>query len=133
MSTLEAVTAEIERLHACFERWYHGEEFDLAEFEDALADDFSFFAPNGASVARTDVVEGVRNAFGSRDIWIRIERPEVLWERGDDLLAAYEEWHDHDDYSTARRSTVLLTRDDGTPGGLLWRHVHETWIQPPPG
>jgi hypothetical protein len=133
VSTLGTVTTEIERLHTCFERWYHGDEFDFAEFEDAMADDFTFFAPNGSSVPRSDVVDGVRNAFGSRHIRIRIEQTAVLWERGDDVLVAYEEWHDHDDYSTARRSTVLLTRNEATPGGFLWRHVHETWIQPPPG
>lgn len=127
------VTAEIERLHAGFERWYHGDEtIRFAEIEDSLADDFTFFAPNGVSVTRHDVVDGIRTAFASRRISIRIERPAVLWQRDETIVASYEEWHDHDDHSTARRSTALFTIDLSAPGGLLWRHVHETWIQPPP-
>lgn len=133
MTTLDRVAAEIGRLHQGFERWFGGDEgFDFTEFERALADDFTFYPPDGASVDRADLLEGLRSAFGSRSVRIRIERPVILWERDGAILAGYEEWHDHDDHSIGRRSSVLLTRDEGSSGGLLWRHVQETWLKRPP-
>jgi hypothetical protein len=40
----------------------------------------------------------------------------------------YEEWHFVGDAETGRRSTVVLRRSRDAPGGMLWLHLHETWI-----
>jgi hypothetical protein len=134
MSLGPAATREIRRLHLGFERWFHGDEScEFGEIERSLAADFTFFAPNGEVVERTELLDGIRAAFGSRPIRIRIEAATVLWESDDAVLMAYEEWHGHDDRSTARRSTALLTPDPGAPEGLVWRHVQETAIPRPPG
>lgn len=133
MTTIDAVSAEIRRLHSAFEGWFRGSEaVDFDGIERSLADDFTFVPPNGEPVERARLLEGLRRSFGENPIGIRIERPVVHWEQNDAILATYEEWHEHPDHETARRSTVLFTRDAAAPGGLLWRHVQETWIQPPP-
>lgn len=130
----QRVDAEIRSLHAEFERWLRGEGsrdyFD--RIRSALADDFTFVAPNGDIVERDQLLADLANGWGARQIRIRIEATEVRWASEQHTLATYEEWHDHDDYTTARVSTVLFEANDDAPHGLVWRHVHETWkIRPP--
>lgn len=126
------VTDEIEALHRVFEAWFSGELDDLHRVRLSLSNDFTFISPRGDTVGYEQLMEGLEQARGSRDIRIRIERPHVRWKAAHAVLATYEEWHDHADYSTGRQTTVLLSVEESTPGGLLWRHVHETWITPPP-
>ncbi len=126
------VAEEIAALHVTFEAWFRGELEDLHRVELALADDFTFISPRGDSVSYKELIEGLYEARGSRDLRIRIENPEVQWRAAHAVLATYEEWHEHADYTTGRQTTVLFCIEESTPGGLLWRHVHETWISPPP-
>lgn len=42
-------------------------------------------------------------------------------------VATYEEWQGGEGRAArGRLSTVVFTRDDDAPNGLVWRHVHET-------
>ncbi|MCP3973537.1 MAG: hypothetical protein GY720_03475 [bacterium] len=128
----DQVSAEIVALHNEFERWFRGESDDPTRMLASIPADFTFISP-GSEVVPTDVlVAGLLASHGSRQIRIRIDNPIVRWSEGSAVLATYEEWHDHADYTTARQTTVLFTIDAAAPGGLRWRHVHETWIQPPP-
>ncbi len=127
-----AVAAEIAALHVEFERWLRGESDDLGRIEASIGAGFTFISPRGDLVSRSQKLSNIREGHGARSIRIRIENPGVAWNEGDAVVATYEEWHDHAEYTTARISTVLLTRDDAAPGGFLWRHVHETWKIPPP-
>ena len=126
------VAAEITALHVEFERWFRGESEDLERVDASLADDFTFLTPQGEVVCRPELLKALRAGRGARQIRIRIEKPTLRLNAADAVLATYEEWHEHADYTTARLSTVLFTHDEKAPGGLLWRHVHETWIIPPP-
>ena len=133
MSHSDALS-EIVALHRFFEAWLRGDEtVDFSRVETSLAEDFTFLPPNGGVVNRTELLEGLRQSHGERQVRIRIENPVIRWAAGPAVLATYEEWHDHAEYTTARRSSALLTTDDGAPGGYVWRLVHETWMQPPPG
>ena len=126
------VSEEIEVLHETFEAWFRGDLDDLRRVELALADDFTFISPRGDVVDRADLMAGLVAAKGGREMRIRIEEPTVTWRAAHAVLATYQEWHDHADYTTGRQTTVLFWIEESTPGGLLWRHVHETWITPPP-
>ena len=128
----DQVAAEIVALHREFEKWFRGESDDPSRMEASIPTDFTFIAPGSDLVPADALVAGLLNSRGSRQIRIRIENPVVRWSDGSAVLATYEEWHDHADYTTGRRSTVLFTVDPDAPGGLRWRHVHETWIEPPP-
>lgn len=129
----DRVAAEIAALHVVFEDWLRGTGDSLDRVEASLGEGFAIVPPRGALVARADLMAGLQQARGSRDVRIRVKRPQVLWQHGDALLAAYEEWHEHGEYTTTRQSTALFTLDETAPGGLRWQHVHETWITPPPG
>jgi len=127
----DLVADEIKVLHLEFERWFHGQSGSLKRVEQALADDFLFVAPNGSVVPRADLLAGLRDGHGAHSFSIEIENVGVRWQRGDLVAATYEEWHIHDDQTTTRRSSVVMERDDGAPGGWRWVSVHETWITPP--
>ncbi len=126
------VAAEIEALHAEFERWFAGATDDFGRIRSSMADDFTFVSPGGDVVDAGPLLADLTAARGSRQMRIRIENVTVRWAGDSAVIASYEEWHDHTDYTTARQSTALLTEDEAAPRGLLWRHVHETWKIPPP-
>lgn len=126
------VALEVQEIHAAFERWFRGEDEDLARVEAALADDFAFVTTAGDVVGRADLLASIRQGRGTRALRMRVERATLQWSNESALLATYEEWHEADDHETARRSTVLMTFDEAAPRGLVWRHVHETWMVPPP-
>jgi len=132
-ATTGRAVSEIRRLHREFERWFAGESDDFGPIEAAFSDDFTFVAPNSDVMTLGPLLDGIRAHHGDRLLRIQIEQVAVRQIGDDSLVATYEEWHDHDDYSTARQSTVVFGRDDGAANGLLWRHVHETWKVPPPG
>lgn len=128
----EQVTAEIVALHREFEQWFRGESDDPTRMAASIPADFTFISPGSEIVPADTLVAGLLTSHGNRQIRIRIENPVIRWSDDSAVLATYEEWHDHADYTTARQSTVLFTLDANAPGGLRWRHVHETWMQPPP-
>ena len=128
-----AIEREIIELHAVFEHWFRGEgPTDLDRVELVLAPDFAMVRPDGSLVRRSQLMIDLAQARGSRHLDIGIEHPEMIWQSRDSCLATYEEVHHHDEYTTRRRSTALFHRSDIAPNGVLWQHVHETWIEPPP-
>lgn len=131
-SLTRRVTVEIETLHVEFERWFGGLSDDFERIQSSMADAFTFVAPGGDILERPELLAGLRASHDSRQIRIRIENVIVRWSSDSEVLATYEEWQDHPGYTAARQSTVLFTEDEAAPGGLLWRHVHETWKVPPP-
>jgi len=128
-----AIEREIIELHAEFEHWFRGEgPTDLDRVELVLAPDFAMVRPDGSLVRRSQLMIDLAQARGSRHLDIGIEHPEMIWQSRDSCLATYEEVHHHDEYTTRRRSTALFHRSDIAPNGVIWQHVHETWIEPSP-
>jgi hypothetical protein len=126
------VAAEIEALHVEFERWFAGSTDDFERIRSSMAAGFTLVTPGGDVIEHTDLLAGLLDSHGSRQIRIRIENVVVRWSTGSGILATYEEWQEHAHYTAARQSTVLFTGDQAAPSGLLWRHLHETWKVPPP-
>jgi hypothetical protein len=62
------------------------------------------------------------------DIRIWIRNIQVLHQYDDLLLSSYEEWQEIDGMVTTRLSSVLFKQVGIHPNGLLWLHVHETWV-----
>lgn len=128
--------AEIVDLHAFFEQWLGGAlpatDAAYARLTDTMDPAFAIVTPAGALVERAVLVPQLRAAHGSRPGWrIWIERPALRFQRGELTGATYEEWqHRADGVVTARLSTVVLRAQAGTPNGLAWLHVHETWLAP---
>ena len=126
---------EIEELHAFFEDWFTGRIAATGEgyarFESVLAPDFVIIGPGGDEVGRTPILQRVESAHGSRPeggfrIWI--ENTRVRECRPDRCLMTYEEWQEIDGVAKGRLSTVVFGARAGTPNGVEWMHVHETWL-----
>ena len=113
------VTREIEALHAEFRSWFRGESDDPARMEASFAPDFTFITPQGAMVYRDELMKNLLSGRGAKKIHIRVDNVDVRWSDGDAIVATYEEFHVHTDYTTVRHSTVLLTLDEAAPGGFL--------------
>jgi hypothetical protein len=53
----------------------------------------------------------------------------LRYTQGGLTVATYEAWQRHADGTvTGRLSTVVFRDQAGTPNGLVWAHVHETWL-----
>lgn len=132
---------EVIELHRFFTWWLRGEvpntDAAFSLVPDALGEDFVLVAPGGGTQERAALLSWLRGAHGSRAgavrdfrIWIRNYRCRRLGP--DHALACYEEWQALDGAERGRLSTAVFRRAADRPNGVVWEHVHETWIGPTP-
>lgn len=127
---------EVVDLHDFFVRWFVDDGSaapDFARFEAAMGPEFTMVPPEGAVLRRDAVVEHVRAARGTvaADFRIAIEEIWSPWQDGDAIILCYVEVQWRNGGWSRRRSSVLLSQNSSAPGGVLWRHLHETWMQMP--
>lgn len=126
--------SEVVELHRFFQDWFNGKlpvtDENFARCTAVLGPDFALIGPDGASTLRQPLINGLKQAHNSRsDFRIWIKNFEVRQLLQDVTLATYEEWQQTgDSAATARLSTVLFREKTGTPNGVEWLHVHETWL-----
>jgi hypothetical protein len=128
-----ACAREIQELHDFFQGWLEGSlpptDAVFARFTAATASDFLLIGPDGSTAGRDATAAWIRAAHGTRRGFRLWTDEHVLRASGPNwALATYREWQTRDGATTARLSTVLFTADGAAPAGLLWRHVHETWL-----
>lgn len=131
--------AEVVRLHEVIAAWTAGEAADTDDsfglFAGALAPGFVIVNPGGVAEDRETVVSRFRGLHGSRanrDFRIEIHEAAVHQDAGDLALVTYHEhWFEGADEKSIIIATALLQPEPEAPGGLLWRHLHETWLRPP--
>ena len=132
-SLADRCAAEIDELHAFFELWFGGElpetRAELARFADVLADDFRMIQPSGLTRTREGITTDVFDAHAAHDD-VRIETStfEPRHVGTETCLGTYEEWQTIAGDRTGRASTVLFRQAPGTPNGVEWVHLHETWL-----
>ena len=123
---------EVHALHTFFVGWLRAGAGhpDFAELESALAPDFRMVTPDGLALDRPAVIASIRAAKGKRptDFAIHILEPRPFLEAGEGVLLEFIEQQYRGGEITARRSTALFTSEDAAPRGVVWRHLHETWI-----
>ncbi|MCC5857816.1 MAG: DUF4440 domain-containing protein [Ectothiorhodospiraceae bacterium] len=123
---------EILDLHAFFQDWFRGDAEDAAfsRLEATLADDFVIVTPQARSVERSGIIEGVRSQHGCDPrAELAIRRVRLRSVRESIAVFTYEEWQGrYGRPTTGRLSTVVFARRDEAPHGLVWLHVHETWL-----
>jgi len=140
---LEDVRREIVEMHRFFVDWFNDPGMPDPAFERRfaarLAPDFGMIVPSGEWLTRETVTDWIRDAKGERPGHrIEIRNVALLPPSGARLvLARYEEWQAAPDSRSALIATVALepegpgrldTGERATPGGYLWRHVHETTL-----
>jgi hypothetical protein len=130
------VRHEIESLHEFFVDWYTGraEEDSYDRVERALASDFEMVTPEGVRREYAAVVDGIRDGYAERESGafdIEIRNVETRYVVDNHALVRYEEWQETPAGTTGRLSTVLFEADHDAPGDVVWRDLHETWLDGP--
>jgi len=133
----QRVSSEVTSLHRFFAQWFSGSlpqnDVTFARLDRALAPTFELITPDGRLVPREMLVRGLEESHGkferggpAFEIEVRdLESREL----GDGLyLATYQEWHHTEHESVGRLSSALFRVAPGAPNGLIWQHVHETWL-----
>ncbi len=129
---LQRAETEIVQLHQFFQDWYRGllKESGFARFEQAMHEDFHIIMPNSNLLRRAAIINAVRQQHGSdpeTTLEIRNVRLASIFENT--AVFMYEEWQGSvTQEPLGRLSTVLFVLDDSAPNGLIWLHVHETWL-----
>ena len=128
---------EVEQLHEFFVGWMGGTlEADPDTFrrlDDVLASEFEMISPDGALISRDQLAAGLLPAHGVHAGRSRPFRIRIANYRGCSMgktmhLATYEEWQVIDGETRGRLSTALFRNRKGTPNGVEWVHLHETWM-----
>ena len=124
---------EINELHQFFQDWYNNHlsptDENFVRCVNVLHPNFMIIFPNGEKVQYQTLLNSLHSKHASQTnmrIWIK--QIQVLHQIGDLVLATYEEWQEINGQVNSRLSTVLFQKAPTTPNGLLWLHVHETWI-----
>jgi hypothetical protein len=125
----ESWKAEIIELHELFEAYFLGSSDSLERMEAVIAADFTFVGPDANTTDRDGTLAAVRAGHAHTDsLAIRTVEHRLLLVDGDVVVAEYVEEHELASRTNRRLSTVVFSRDDAAPNGLVWRRVHETWI-----
>jgi hypothetical protein len=128
--------AEIVELHDLFTAWLDGTT-PAGELEAVLArtaatqePEFVFITPGGQTLPREALLDDLRTAHGSRPGWrMWVENARLHAAHGELTVVTYEEWHRLADGTvTGRATSAVLRAKPGTPNGLSWLLVHETWL-----
>ena len=128
---------EVREFHAFLRDWLVGAvprtADSFARFAGVMGEGLEVIGPRGGVTGRNALVsefEGLHGALAADAaafaIWI--ENFRCRWAVGDHALVTYEEWHRRQGAESARLSTALFRRAEGTPCGVAWLHVHETWL-----
>ena len=133
----EQCEQEVRGFHAFLRDWLAGAVPRTAgtfeRFSRAMDGGVEVVSPLG-TVTRRDALVGEFEALHGQlaadsdafDIWI--ENFRCRWVGGDHAVVVYEEWHRRRGATSARLSTALFRREAAAPGGVVWLHVHETWL-----
>jgi len=121
--------AEIIELHELFEAYFLGTTDSLDRMERVLADDFTFVGPDANTTDRAGTIAAVKAGHAhTESLVIRTVEHNLVLEDGAIVVAEYVEEHELASRTNRRLSTVVFSRENAAPNGLLWRRVHETWI-----
>jgi hypothetical protein len=132
-----ACDREVTDLHVFLQDWLTGtlprDAAAFARFESVIGDGFLVISPLGTITDRSALLpefEASHGALADRaaDFRIWIENYRCLRIMGDRALVLYEEWHGLGDDTSARQTSALFERQPAAPNGVLWTHVHETWL-----
>ncbi len=132
-SLVEQCRREVDELHAFFELWFVGElpqtRSELRRFERVLAEDFRMIQPSGLTKTRDGIVTDVFDAHEAHEnVTVETSSLEPRHVADETCLGTYEEWQTTGEERTGRVATALFRRAAGTPNGVEWVHLHETWL-----
>ncbi len=136
----EQCEREIIGLHVFFEQWLRAEvpksDELMRRFVDVTPPEFTLISPAGSVSFYEQIAKAIFDGYGTSPtmrLWAdNVQLCHTL--PGGYYMLTYHEWQQYGDGEPSLRlSSVLLHEKPGTPNGLEWLHLHETWINPPKG
>ncbi len=133
----ELCRAEVYDFHRFLMKWFTStevpSELEFVRFTDVLATDFQLVTPEARLLDKAELHTYVWKAHGAH---ARSDVPFRIWVEnysgrpiGEGLyLCMYEEWQDTNGVVKGRQSSAIFRPDDQTRNGVVWVHVHETWL-----
>lgn len=131
----ERCRSEVIQLHQFFEGWSTGKldpsDENFRRFAEVVAVGFEIISPDGQLMKRDQILSRVRDSHGSRKngtfrIWIENYRSRLIVNGVQ--LVTYEEWQETDGEQRGRLSSAIFQHEPDAPNGVVWLHVHETWL-----
>lgn len=124
---------EIQELHQFFQDWFTGSiaqtEENFSRVTSGMSEHFALISPDGTLADYPTVIGWLRGGYRSRPNFRLWTDKIVVRHQTEGLaLATYEEWQEIDGKINARLSTTLLQDKAAAPNGVVWLHVHETWL-----
>ncbi len=120
---------EIDELHRFFEAYFLGTESSIERAEAVFAPEFSFVGASGTESDRDNTLQMIRDGHAhTSNLTITTSDHRLVLQTADVIVATYIEHHQLSEGINHRLSTVVFVPDPTAPNGLLWKHVHETWI-----
>ena len=133
--SLTSCKKEIIELHQFFEDWAKGKipQNAIDRLHSVLASAFIIITPEAQMIRKKQLIEMIESGYGqfgtqSDQYKIWIEDVDSRKVSPDTFLSTYKEWQNINGAEQARQSTVFFQLENSQPNGLLWQHVHETWI-----
>lgn len=134
--------AEVYDFHRFLIAWFTGkaarDELEFSRIPDVMAEDFQLVRPDGQVVDRNTLRHAIWRSWGAHArydppfrIWVENFRSRTLSPTLQ--LVTYEEWQEVRGQIRGRMSTAIFRDDEHTPNGVVWLHVHETWLGARPG
>ncbi len=131
MSIFEIVEKEISELHDFFEKYFKGKiDSNIDRFAKVLDRNFELITPSADIVGRNEIIDIIKKSYNTRlDIKIWTEDVKIL-KISDEIIGAiyFELQKSNGSEPTKRISSALFRKDENAPNGLIWIHVHETWM-----
>ncbi len=125
---------EIVELHEFLQDWYRGHpEADFNRFDRVLTDDFVIIMPDSRILDRATINSAVRDQHDSdSQAELDIRNVRLHGTHDNTAIFTYEEWQGRGgEPMRGRLSSVFFAVDEEAPNGLVWLHVHETWLPEP--
>lgn len=128
---------EVNEFHTFLRDWLVGAvprtEEEFARFAGVMGGGVEVISPLGTITERDALVSEFESlhavlADDADAFRIWIENFRFRWIKGDHAMVTYEEWHQLGDDKSARLSTAFFRKEPSTPCGVVWLHVHETWL-----
>ena len=127
-------TREVIELHDFFQAWLEGStpqtESVFRRFTDVNDPAFLLIGPHGRAIDLAAAHRWIWEAWKTRPnsrLWT--EAHTLRYSTTEMAVMTYHELQLNDGVPSRRLSTVVFRQEPAAPNGLVWVHVHETWME----